>query len=164
MYLSWTRPRYACKVSPGHLGFYPSIDREWCRLYFLAREASAQGVTLSLTKGTASGHESCFLCPHGNRAILRSSLTKMVSLQRSSDMTLRNARSAVKAGPLKTHNKLVSWLFIFCTILMLSSVIRMWGHWFEISTQLGFYRAAGVLTAVTGAALIVSWWVNTGNE
>jgi cytochrome b subunit of formate dehydrogenase len=79
-------------------------------------------------------------------------------------MTLRKARSAVKAGTFKTHNKLVSWLFIFCTLLMLASVIRMWSHWFEISASLGFYRAAGVLAAVTGAALIVSWWVNTGNE
>jgi cytochrome b subunit of formate dehydrogenase len=66
-------------------------------------------------------------------------------------MTLRKARSAVKAGIFKTHNKLVSWLFILCTLLMLASVIRMWSHWFEISASLGFYRAAGVLAAVTGA-------------
>jgi hypothetical protein len=79
-------------------------------------------------------------------------------------MTLRNARSAVKAGTLKTHINLVPWLFIFCTLLMLASVIRMWSRWFEISSLLGFYRAAGVLAAVTGAALTVSWWVNTGNE
>jgi hypothetical protein len=74
-------------------------------------------------------------------------------------MTLRSERSAVKAEALKTHNKLVSWLFIFCTLLMLASVIRMWRHWFEISATLGFYRAAAVLTVVTGTALIVSWWV-----
>jgi hypothetical protein len=79
-------------------------------------------------------------------------------------MTLRDARSAVKTATFKTHNSLVSWLFIFCTLLMLASVIRMWRHWFEISASLGFYRAAGVLVAVTGAALIVSWWVNTDNE
>jgi hypothetical protein len=40
----------------------------------------------------------------------------------------------------------------------------MWSRWFEISASLGFYRAAGALAAVTGAALIVSWWLNTGNE
>jgi hypothetical protein len=79
-------------------------------------------------------------------------------------MTLRNARSAVKAGTFKTHNSLASWLFIFCTLSMLASVIRMWSHWFEISASLGFYRAAGVLAAVTGAALIVSWWVNTSHD
>jgi hypothetical protein len=79
-------------------------------------------------------------------------------------MTLRNARSAVKAGTLKTHINLVPWLFIFCTLLMLASVIRMWSHWFDISASLGFYQAAGILAAVTVAALIVSWWVNTGNE
>ena len=53
---------------------------------------------------------------------------------------------------------------MFCTLLMIASVIRMWGYWFEISASLGFYRAAGVLAVVTGAALIVSWWVNTDNE
>jgi hypothetical protein len=79
-------------------------------------------------------------------------------------MTLWNARSAVKAGTLKIYKDLVSWLFIFCTLLMLGSVIRMWSHWFEISASFGFYRAAGLLTAITGAALTVSWWVNTGNE
>jgi hypothetical protein len=79
-------------------------------------------------------------------------------------MTLGNARSAVKAGTLKTQNNLVSWVFISCTLLMLSSVIRMWSHWFEISASLGFYPAAGALVAVTGAALILSWWLNTGNE
>ena len=76
-------------------------------------------------------------------------------------MTLGNARSAAKAGTLKTHDNLVSWLFISCTLLMLASVIRMWSHWFEISAVLRFYRAAGALAAVTGAALIVSWWLNT---
>ncbi len=79
-------------------------------------------------------------------------------------MTLRNARSAVKAGTLKSHSNLVAWLFIFCTLLMLASVIRMWSHWFDISATLGFYQAAGILAAVTSAALIVSWWVNTDNE
>jgi hypothetical protein len=47
---------------------------------------------------------------------------------------------------------------------MIASVIRMWSHWFDISATLGFYRAAGILAAVTSAALIVSWWVNTDNE
>ena len=79
-------------------------------------------------------------------------------------MTLRNARPAVKTATIKTRNSLMSWLFLFSTLLMLASVVRMWRHWFEISTSLGFYRAAGVLMAVTGAALIVSWWVNTDNE
>ncbi|MGH6794466.1 MAG: hypothetical protein ACREDH_04525 [Methylocella sp.] len=99
-------------------------------------------------------------------------------------MTLLNARSAtkarslkihinifsrLKAGALKFHYNLLSrlkardrlsWLFFTSTLLMLASVIRMWSHWFEISASLGFYRAAGVLGAVTGAALIVSWWLN----
>ncbi|HUB63343.1 MAG TPA: hypothetical protein VL996_02690 [Methylocella sp.] len=79
-------------------------------------------------------------------------------------MTLGNARAAVKARSLKTGHNLGSWLFIFCTLLLLASVIRMWRHWYEISASLGSNRAACVLTAVTGAALIVSWWVNTGNE
>jgi uncharacterized membrane protein len=79
-------------------------------------------------------------------------------------MTLRKASFAVKAATFKTRINLASWLFIFCTLLMLSSVIRMWCHWFEIFSTLGFYRAAGTLVAVTGAALIVSWWVNIGNE
>ena len=79
-------------------------------------------------------------------------------------MTLRNSRATVKARTLKTHSNLVAWLFIFCTLLMLASVIRMRSHWFDISASLGFYQAAGILAAVTVAALIVSWWVNTGNE
>jgi hypothetical protein len=78
-------------------------------------------------------------------------------------MTQGNARSAVKTGSLNTHNVL-SWLFISCTLLMLMSVIRMWSHWLEISASLGFYPAAGALAAVTGAALNLSWWLNTGNE
>ena len=77
---------------------------------------------------------------------------------------LPKARSAVKARTLRTHYNLASWLFMFCTLLMLASVIRMWSHWFEISMTLGFYRAAGILIAVTGAALVVSWWVNTDND
>jgi cytochrome b subunit of formate dehydrogenase len=88
----------------------------------------------------------------------------IVPLQRSSAMTLRNARSAVKAGAFKTHNSLSSWLFIFCTLLMQVSVIRMWSHWFEISASLGFYRAAGVLAAVTGAAYRFMVGVNTSND
>src|SRR5262245_42413145 len=79
-----------------------------------------------------------------------------VQLQRSSAMALRNPRTAakVKAGILKLRDKLVSWTFIFCTLLMLASVVRMWSHWFEIAAMLGFDRASGVLSAVTGAALV----------
>ncbi|HEY8032242.1 MAG TPA: hypothetical protein VIF02_07670 [Methylocella sp.] len=47
---------------------------------------------------------------------------------------------------------------------MLASVIRMWNHWFEISASLGFYKAASVLATVTGAALILAWWLNTDNH
>jgi hypothetical protein len=31
----------------------------------------------------------------------------------------------------------------------------MWSHWFEIMASLGLYRAAGMLAAITGAALSV---------
>jgi hypothetical protein len=61
-------------------------------------------------------------------------------------------RPRFKAGTLKN---LSFWLIISCTLLMFASVIRMWSHWFEISALLGFYQAAGALTAVTGAAVIV---------
>lgn len=71
------------------------------------------------------------------------------------------AQPTVKAGTIENP---LSWLFISGTLLLLASVIRMWIHWPEISAVLGFYRAAGALTAVTGAALIVSCWLNTGNE
>ena len=87
-----------------------------------------------------------------------------VHLQRSDAMTLRNARPAVKAATLKTHATLASWVFIFCTLLMLASIVHMWSHWLEIWAVLGFDRAAGVLAEVTGAALVVSWWANTGND
>ena len=73
------------------------------------------------------------------------------------------ARSAVKMEALNTRSNLVSWLFISCT-LTLASVIPVWNHWVELSVSLGFYPAACVLTAITGAALIVSLWVNTDNE
>jgi hypothetical protein len=80
-------------------------------------------------------------------------------------MTLRNARPAEIAAALKTHHgTLVSWVFAFCTLLMLASVVRMWSHWFEIMASFGLYRAAGMLGAITGAAIIVSCWVNTGND
>jgi hypothetical protein len=46
-------------------------------------------------------------------------------------------------------------VFISGTILMFASVIHMWGHWLEISASLGFPKAAGVLTAVAGAALFL---------
>jgi hypothetical protein len=102
----------------------------------------------------AERHEICFF----------QNLLIILQLQRSSAMILRSARSAIRAETLKTHNKLASWLFMLCTLLMLASVIRMWSHWFEISASLGISRAAGLLAVITGAALIVSWWVNTGNE
>jgi hypothetical protein len=54
--------------------------------------------------------------------------------------------------------------FIFGTLLMFASVIRARSHWSEISASLGFDRAAGALAAVTAAALVLSWWLNTGNE
>jgi hypothetical protein len=92
-------------------------------------------------------------------------------MEKPMSMTSRETlshESAAKGGSflgvLGFHNKLVSWLFISCTLFMLASVIRMWSHWFEISASLGFYPAAGALAAVTGGALIVSWWLNTGNE
>jgi hypothetical protein len=91
-------------------------------------------------------------------------MIKFVQLQRSGAMALRNARHASKTAALKAHDKLASWVFAFCTLLTLASVVHMWSHCFEIAATLGFYRAAGVLAAVTGAALVVSWWVNTGNE
>jgi hypothetical protein len=74
-----------------------------------------------------------------------------------------NFLSWLKARFLKKANRL-SLLFLSGTLLMLTSVVRMWSHWLEISTSLGFYQAAGVLTAVSGAALILAWWLNTGNE
>ena len=80
-------------------------------------------------------------------------------------MTLRNARHAEQAATLKTHRyTLASWVFAFCTLLMLPSVVHMWSHWFEIMASLGLYRAASMLAAITGAALVVSWWVNIGND
>ncbi|MGH6839662.1 MAG: hypothetical protein ACREDT_12870 [Methylocella sp.] len=107
-------------------------------------------------------------------------------------MTRENARAAVKAGTLKIHDNLLTWakarslksgnlltwfkvrflktvnrltlLFISGTLLMLASIIRMWSHWLEISASLGFSQAAGVLAAVTGAALILAWWLNTDNQ
>ena len=107
-------------------------------------------------------------------------------------MTRENARAAVKAGTLKIDGNLLTWakartfktgnlltwlkarilktanrltlLFISGTLLMLASVIRMWSRWLEISASLGFHKAAGVLAAVTGAALILAWWPNTDNQ
>lgn len=92
-------------------------------------------------------------------------MIKFVQLQRFSAMTSRNARHAEKVAILKTHrDTLASWVFAFCTLLMLASVAHMWSHWFEIMASLGLSRAAGMLAAITGAAMVVSWWVNTGNE
>jgi len=85
-------------------------------------------------------------------------MIKFVQLQRSSAVTSWKARHAEKAATLKTHHDtLASWVFAFCTLLMLASVVRMWSHWFEIMASLGLYRAAGMLAAITGAALVVSW-------
>ena len=59
-----------------------------------------------------------------------------------------NARSAVKAGTFKTHNSLASWLFIFCTLSMLASVIAaMFAHVIPIrrASRDIFMRCAGVL-------------------
>jgi TRAP-type C4-dicarboxylate transport system permease small subunit len=78
-------------------------------------------------------------------------------------MTVQNARSAIKAAT-QTQDRLVSCVFTFCTLLLLASVIRMWSNWFEISAVIGFDRAASVLPLITGAALVVSWWINTGND
>jgi hypothetical protein len=92
-------------------------------------------------------------------------MVKFVQLQRSSAMTLRKARHAEKAATLKTHHDtLASWVFAICTLLMLASVVHMWSHWFEIMASFGPDRAAGMLAVITGAALVVSWWVNTGND
>jgi hypothetical protein len=92
-------------------------------------------------------------------------MIKLVQLQRSSALTLRKARPAEKAATLKTHHDtLASWVFAFCTLLMLASVVHMWSHWFEIMASFGLYRAAGMLAPITGAALVVSWWVNIGND
>jgi hypothetical protein len=91
-------------------------------------------------------------------------MIKFMQLQRSAAVTLRNPRHARKAAALHADDKLASWFFAFCTVLTLASVVQMWSQWFEIAAALGFYRTAGVLAAVTGAALVVSWWVNTGND
>jgi hypothetical protein len=80
-------------------------------------------------------------------------------------MILRKARPAEIAATLETHrDTLASWVFAFCTLLMLASVVHMWSHWFEIMASLGLDRAAGMLAPITGAALVVAWWVNTGND
>jgi hypothetical protein len=51
-------------------------------------------------------------------------------LQRSSAMTLWKVRPAEKAATLNTlHDTLASWVFAFCTLLMLASVVHMWSHW-----------------------------------
>ena len=91
-------------------------------------------------------------------------MLKFVQLQRSRAMTLWNPHPAETASALKADDKLASWVFAFCALLTLASVVHMWSHWFEIGAVFGFYRAAGVLVAVTGAALLVCWWVNTGND
>jgi len=101
-------------------------------------------------------------------------------------MTRENARAAVKDGNLLTLAKartlksgnLLTWakarflktanrltlVFISGTLLVFASVIRMGSHWLEISASLGFHKAAGVLAAVTGAALFLAWWLNTDNQ
>jgi hypothetical protein len=92
-------------------------------------------------------------------------MIKFVQLQRSSGRTSQKARAAENAATLKTHHDtLASWVFAFCTLLMLASVVDMWSHWFEVMASFGLYRAAGMLAPITGAALVVSWWVNTEND
>lgn len=66
-----------------------------------------------------------------------------------------------KSATLKTRDRLAAWLFLISTLLMLSSVFHMWSHWLEIAADLGSGRAACILSAVTGAALVLAWWVNT---
>jgi hypothetical protein len=62
-------------------------------------------------------------------------------------MPSRKARAAEKAITLKTHHDtLASWVFAFCTLLMLASVVHMWSYWFEVMASFGLYRAAGMLT------------------
>ena len=75
-----------------------------------------------------------------------------------------SARSAVKVEARNTHSHLDSWLFIVCGLLAFASVIPLWSHWAELSASLGFYSAACLLTAITGAAVFVSLWLNTDNE
>jgi len=89
---------------------------------------------------------------------------KFVQLQRSGLIASRNALAVAKAAIIKAREKEASWVFIFCPLLMIASLIRMWGHWLEISVSLGFYRTAGVLVGITGAALVASWWVSTDND
>ncbi len=79
-------------------------------------------------------------------------------------MAKSNARSAAKVLARRAKTDPMSFLFLFCTVVMLGSVVRMWAHGAEICDVLGASRGLGILGAVTGAALIVSWWVNTGNE
>ena len=78
-------------------------------------------------------------------------------------MAQTRARSAVKVEARRTDGDLVSGLFIICALLALTSVIPMWSHWAELSASLGFYSAACLLTAITAAALFVSYWLNTDN-
>jgi hypothetical protein len=55
-------------------------------------------------------------------------------------MTSQKARVAKKAATLKTHHDtLASWVFAFCTLLMLASVVDMWSHWFEVTDSFGLY-------------------------
>src|ERR1700758_5592310 len=75
-------------------------------------------------------------------------MIKFGQLRRSSAMTLWKVRPAEKAATLETpHDTLASWVFAFCTLLMLASVVHMWSHWFEIMASLGPDRAAGMLAA-----------------
>ena len=79
-------------------------------------------------------------------------------------MARSGGRSAVKANTLKTQGDAVSWLFISCTLFMAAGVVHMWNDGIEISASLGFYPAVCAIAATTGAALIVSLSVNTGND
>ena len=79
-------------------------------------------------------------------------------------MLLRKAYSAVKARTVNRHDKLLTCPFIFCTLWMLASVIRMCSHWSEIAAAFGVDRAAGVPAGLSGTTLVISRWVDTGND
>jgi hypothetical protein len=76
-----------------------------------------------------------------------------------------DARSAAKMEALNARSHLVSLAFYFLHVFdprERHSHVEPLGR--ALCLTLGFYPAACVLTAITGAALIVSLWVNTDNE
>ena len=72
-------------------------------------------------------------------------------------------RSVAKAEVLNSSSTSISWPFLLCTLLMLSDIASLWSHWAELADSLGIYPAAGAIGSVTGAAMILSWWLNTDN-